>query len=113
MDYLGKLDIFLLSSISEGQPLSILEAMSARIPIIATDVGDCRGILTSHREVGHAGVIVPPTSYTAMAKEIISLYENESRLKLLGDRGYEIVNKYYRSDDFLNIYTKLYEEGWD
>lgn len=113
MDYLGRLDIFLLSSISEGQPLSILEAMSAKIPIIATDVGDCRGILIDHKEIGHAGVIVPPTSYTAMAKEIITLYKNKSRLKLLGERGYEIVNKYYRSDKFLRKYTKLYEEGWD
>jgi len=113
MDYLGRLDIFLLSSISEGQPLSILEAMSAKIPIIATDVGDCRGVLTGHREIGCAGVIVPPTSYTAMAGEIIALYKNETRLKLLGERGYKIVNKYYRADKFLNKYTQLYEEGWE
>ncbi|MEI6857671.1 GT4 family glycosyltransferase PelF [Psychrilyobacter sp.] len=113
MDYLGRLDIFLLTSISEGQPLSILEAMSAKIPIIATDVGDCRGVLMGHKEIGNAGIIVPPTSYMAMAAEITNLYENKSRLKLLGERGYEIVKKYYRSDKFLNIYTKLYEEGWD
>lgn len=112
VDYLGKLDLFLLSSISEGQPLSVLEAMSAKVPVIATDVGDCRGLLTSHKEIGRAGVIVPPTSYTAMATEIIALYKNEFRLKLLGERGHEIVNKYYRADKFLNIYTKLYEEGW-
>ena len=113
MDYLGKLDIFLLSSISEGQPLSILEVMAARIPVIATDVGDCRGILTKHKEIGYAGIIVPPTSYTMMAKEIISLYENQARLKLLGERGFEIVNKYYRSDKFLDKYAELYDEGWD
>jgi len=111
-DYLGKLNIFLLSSISEGQPLSMLEAMSVKIPVIATDVGDCRGVLTNHKEIGCAGVIVPPTSSAIMAAEIIALYKNESRLKLLGERGYEIVNKYYRADQFLNIYTKLYEEGW-
>lgn len=111
-DYLGRLDIFLLSSISEGQPLSMLEAMSVKIPIIATDVGDCRGVLTNHKEVGCAGVIVPPTSYTAMGAEIISLYKNETRLRLLGDRGCEIVNRYYRADQFLNRYTKIYEEGW-
>lgn len=112
-DYLGRLDVFLLSSISEGQPLSMLEAMSVKIPIIATDVGDCRGILKNHKEIGCAGVIVPPTSYTAMAAEIISLYKNEYRLKLLGERGCEIVKKYYRTDQFLDKYTKLYEEGWD
>lgn len=111
-DYLGKIDIFLLSSISEGQPLSILEAMSARIPIITTDVGDCRDILTSYKEIGDAGVIVPPTSYTKMAIEIVALYNNPKRLKLLGERAYEIVNKYYRKEDFLKSYTKLYEEGW-
>jgi len=112
-DYLGKIDIFLLSSISEGQPLSILEAMSAKIPIITTDVGDCRDILTLYKEFGDAGIVVPPTSYSKMAIAIISLYNNPERLKLLGERAYEIVNKYYRKEDFLRSYTKLYEEGWD
>jgi len=112
-DYLGKIDIFLLSSISEGQPLSILEAMSARLPIITTDVGDCRDILTSYKDIGHAGIIVPPTSYTKMAIEIVALYNNPKRLKLLGENGYKIVNTYYRKDTFLKSYTKLYQEGWD
>ncbi|MCS5421840.1 MULTISPECIES: hypothetical protein [Psychrilyobacter] len=38
--------------IAEGQLLPVLEAMSAKIPIIATDVGDCKGVLTAHKEIG-------------------------------------------------------------
>ena len=112
-DYLGKFDIFLLSSISEGQPLSILEAMAVKIPIIATDVGDCRDILNVKDEPESAGIIVPPTSYTAMAEEILNLYNDEKRRIRLGEKGLEIVRKDYVGTDFIKKYRKLYNEGWD
>ncbi len=41
-DYLGKMDFTLLTSISEGQPLTILESYAAHKPVIATNVGNCR-----------------------------------------------------------------------
>ena len=44
-EYLGGLDFTILTSISEGQPLTILEGYAAKLPAIATDVGNCRGLL--------------------------------------------------------------------
>ena len=44
-DYLGKMDFTLLTSISEGQPLTILESYAAHKPVIATDVGNCRELI--------------------------------------------------------------------
>ena len=44
-DYLGKMDFTLLTSISEGQPLTILESFAAHKPVVATDVGNCRELL--------------------------------------------------------------------
>ena len=111
-DYLGKFDIFLISSISEGQPLALLEAMAAKIPVIATDVGDCRGVLTYHKDIGAGGIIVPPTSYVKMANAILELYNNPKKRIYFGDNGYNIVNKYYQDSKFLDAYNKLYNERW-
>lgn len=44
-EYLGKMDMTILTSISEGQPLTILESFAAKKPVIATDVGNCRGLI--------------------------------------------------------------------
>ena len=44
-DYLGKMDFTLLTSISEGQPLTILESFAAHKPVVATDVGNCYGLI--------------------------------------------------------------------
>ena len=45
-DYLGRMDVTILTSISEGQPLTILESYAAHKPVIATDVGNCRGLIS-------------------------------------------------------------------
>ncbi|MFR4625800.1 MAG: glycosyltransferase [Dorea formicigenerans] len=43
--YMEKLDFTILTSISEGQPLSVLESLAARRPCVTTDVGCCRELL--------------------------------------------------------------------
>lgn len=50
-EYYSFLDLLLLTSISEGQPLSILEGLSSGIPFIATDVGNCCEILQGKRRL--------------------------------------------------------------
>ena len=58
-EYLGRMDFTLLTSISEGQPLTILEGFAAKKPIVATDVGNCSGLI--HGEdgdnLGDAGIL--------------------------------------------------------
>ncbi len=60
--YLQKLDFTILTSISEGQPLSVLESMAARRPCVTTEVGCCRELLegTPGDTLGAAGFCVPP-----------------------------------------------------
>ena len=41
LEYLGKIDVVVLTSLSEAQPLVILEAGAAGVPVVATDVGAC------------------------------------------------------------------------
>ncbi len=109
-DYYKFLDLLLLTSTSEGQPLSILEGLSAGIPFIATDVGNCREILTEKKDMGEAGLIIPPTSYIDLADAIVKLYQSRDRLAEMGKNGRKIVEKYYSRETFINSYRGLYRE---
>lgn len=66
-DYLKTADVFLLSSHYEAQPLSALEAMAAGLPVISTDVGGIRDIVTDN------GILVPPDDAEAMAHAMVQL----------------------------------------
>ncbi|KDE73793.1 GT4 family glycosyltransferase PelF [Fusobacterium necrophorum] len=112
-EYYSFLDLLLLTSISEGQPLSILEGLSSGIPFIATDVGNCCEILQGKKEIGEAGLIIPPTSYIALGEALLKLYKNEKKLKEFSENGKKIVQKYYTKKYFIGQYRKLYEELGD
>lgn len=55
-DYLGRIDILVLSSIGEGQPLAVLEGMTNRIPYVMTNVGSCGELLHGSND----GFVGPP-----------------------------------------------------
>nr|WP_307774522.1 GT4 family glycosyltransferase PelF [uncultured Cetobacterium sp.] len=107
--YYKFLDVLMLTSLSEGQPLSILEGLACGIPFIATDVGNCREILKEKPE-GEAGIIVPPTSYAELSDAIVSFFQNRDKIKEMGKNGKEIVRKYYSKKQFIDSYKKLYKE---
>lgn len=108
-EYYKFLDLQLLSSISEGQPLSILEGLAAGIPCISTDVGNCRELILGKKDIGEAGMIVPPTSYVELANSIIKLYDDDEKRVLFGMNGKKIVEKYYTKDQFIKNYKSLYD----
>ena len=62
VEYMRKLDFTVLTSISEGQPLSVLESFAAARPCVTTDVGCCRELLEGEEgdDLGVAGFYVPP-----------------------------------------------------
>ena len=72
--YLKAFDIFILSSIKEGFPWVILEAMAAKLPIIATRVGALEEML----ENGKSGILVESKNPRQMAEAIKYLLENET-----------------------------------
>lgn len=81
-------DVFVLPSLSEGLPIVLLEAMAARLPIIATDVGDCRQLV----EQAKAGIVVEPADARSLKKAIIKMMKNTDKY---GENGYEFVKKNY------------------
>lgn len=111
VDYLGKMDIFLLTSISEGQPLSILEAFAAKVPCIATNVGNCQGLIYGEiDQLGDAGIVVPVMSINKIADAIVKLASDRALREKMGEVGYLRVTNYYEEKKYLESYKKLYEE---
>ncbi|MBI3559328.1 glycosyltransferase family 4 protein [Candidatus Gottesmanbacteria bacterium] len=95
-----KADLFVLSSLSEGLPIVLLEAMAAKLPIIATDVGDCREII----EKAKCGAVVAPGSIEELTKAIEKIAVDKRRNEM-GQRGFNYVKKYYSWD---KVVAKIY-----
>lgn len=110
-EYLSDIKILLLSSISEGQPLAMLEGMAAGIPFVATNVGDCKELMDGSDKdpFGRAGIVVPVMDSEKMAKAIEYLYKNPKDRERMGKAGKNRVSTYYKKEDYLEKYRKLYE----
>lgn len=110
MEHLADMDLLLLSSISEGQPLAILEGMAAGLPFVATNVGDCRGLLEGENGEDPAGLIVPVMDSAAMADAIVYFYTHPKERLKMGQAGRRRVCERYRKEFFLKEYRALYNQ---
>ncbi|MDR6885375.1 GT4 family glycosyltransferase PelF [Bacillus sp. 3255] len=111
-DYLPAIDVLILSSISEGQPLAVLEGMAAGVPWICTDVGSCRELLEGkdERDTGMAGYIVPPVNPRAMADMMVKMHGLPDQRVYMGQVGRRRVEALYQIDHFIEAYKQLYDE---
>lgn len=110
-EHLQDIDLLLLSSISEGQPLAMLEGMAAEIPFIATNVGNCKALLEGEEGdmLGSAGIVVPVMNSEAMADAIITCIQNPKLCRRMGRTGRKRVELYYSKRAMLQEFYKLYE----
>ncbi|MCH7321057.1 GT4 family glycosyltransferase PelF [Solibacillus sp. MA9] len=108
-DYLANLDILILSSISEGQPLAILEGFACSKPFVCTNVGGCRELIEGTNDIyGQAGYIVPVMHYEEMANYVITLCKNETLRQKFGSNAFQRVANLYKRSDFINSYKEIY-----
>lgn len=110
--YMEKLDFTILTSLSEGQPLSVLESLAARRPCVTTDVGCCRELLEGSEgdTFGKAGFCVPPMYREGLADAMEKMCESRSMREQMGASGQRRVKKYYRHEQMMENYKKMYEE---
>ena len=104
---LHAMDVFVLSSHSEGLSLAILEAMSAQRPIVATAVGGTPDLLAN----GECGLLVPPGDVQAMAQAILELLTNQTKAQELARRARERFLQEYTIDRMGERYLELYEKA--
>lgn len=110
--YMEKLDFTILTSISEGQPLSVLESLAARRPCVTTDVGCCRELLDGRSDdaLGIAGYYVPPMYREGLANAMEKMCVSRTRREEMGIIGQKRVEKYYRHEFMLQNYRNVYDE---
>lgn len=109
-EYIKKLDIILLTSISEGQPLSILEGFAASRPCVCTNVGCCNELVHGNNDgFGDAGFIVPIMDYEKIADALITLCEDEKLRRAMGEAGRNRLIQSYSEEKFLRDYRDLYD----
>lgn len=102
-DFFATADIFVLSSIYEGLPLVVLEAMAARLPIISTNVGGVKDIVTDN------GILVANKSKKELYEATLKLYSDKSLKEKMGYASWVNVQKYdvkEIADQYILIYNK-------
>ena len=113
-DYLGRMDMTILTSISEGQPLTILEGFAAHKPAIATDVGNCRGLIYGENDdFGDAGIVVHIMNVEEIAQAMVDLARNEPMRLQMGENGYQRVVSAYQIGHMRSKYRKIYQDFSD
>ena len=111
-DYLGRMDMTILTSISEGQPLTILESFAARVPVIATDVGNCRGLLYGEDDdFGKAGILTHIMNIEEIGNAMVYLAENPKARKQMADVGYRRLMRKYKIEDMKKTYEGIYRQA--
>ncbi|MBI3250227.1 MAG: glycosyltransferase family 4 protein, partial [Candidatus Andersenbacteria bacterium] len=98
-------DVFILTSLSEGMPSVILEAMGCGLPILASDVGGNNEIVHE----GENGYLISGNDVDKIAERIAELINNQELRKRMGKRSREMAMQY----DWKNImgeYNHLYEQ---
>lgn len=110
-EYIGKMDFTILTSISEGQPLTILESYAVHKPVIATDVGNCRGLIYGEQDpYGPAGVLTHIMNVEEIKDAILFLADNGQKRKEYGENGYKRLIRRYTIADMKNTYDGIYRQ---
>ena len=101
------MDLFVLTSLWEGLPYVILEAMAAGRAVIATDVPGSHDLVRP----GETGYLVPPEDDRAIALATLKLLRDPAMRESMGRRAVEIVSEQYSRDRFIRKLEELYAEA--
>jgi glycosyltransferase involved in cell wall biosynthesis len=104
-DILESADIAVCCSDFEGGPLSVMEYMSAELPIVATEVGGLPELVGPEN-----GILVPPRDPGALARAALALIGDRERRRRLGRAGHELREAEYSSAVYIGRLEALYEK---
>jgi polysaccharide biosynthesis protein PelF len=110
--WLSQIHVVVLTSLSEAQPLTILEAGAAGIPCVTTNVGSCREILCGRSDenpsYGNGGIVTDLVSPEQTAAGVAALLIDPELRREMGDRLRQRVHAHYSSEKAANAYRDLY-----
>ena len=100
-------DIFVMSSVTEGLGTSLLDAMAAGKPVVATTAGGIPEVVVD----GETGFLVPPRDHDAMAGAIVTLLKDDALRQRMGEAGRARVRRIFSADrmvqDTLRVYQRV------
>ncbi|MEZ6130610.1 MAG: glycosyltransferase [Planctomycetaceae bacterium] len=105
-DLLAASDVFLMSSISEGIPLTIIEALAARLPVVSTAVGGIPEMI----QHGQSGFLAAAKDASALANALITLRDSEETRQMIADNGRQIAIARFSQQSMLDGYSNIYQE---
>ena len=106
--YFSAFDIFILPSLKEGSPWTILEAMAAKLPIIATQVGGVPELIENEK----TGLLIEPASSNLLSQALLELINNQKKRQLLGVQARKKTEKYSLTrmvNEYSEIITRAFE----
>ena len=104
--YLNKSDVFILSSLWEGFPRSILEAMRSSMPVISTNVGGCKESVID----GYNGFLIEPQNRILLSNKIELFLNDRSLIQKFGTRSFERFCQNFTFDKMYNKTKSVYKE---
>jgi glycosyltransferase involved in cell wall biosynthesis len=109
-DFCADIDILVMTSLSEGQPLVISEANASGTPAIATDVGGCKEMIDGGKDdlFGPAGIITPSGAPETTANAIIKLIEDKDFYANCSINGRKRTEIYYNEKNLIDSYKNVY-----
>ncbi len=107
-----QLDIMALTSISEGLPLTILEALCVGVPCVTTDVGACTELIYGRTEedkaYGISGYVVPIGNAEEFAQACLKILRDRDLHTKMVESGYKRIEAFYQQKDIVDKYRKIY-----
>jgi len=102
---LAAMDVFALTSDSEGMPLALLEAWAARLPVVASRVGSLPDVIDS----GTTGLLFDPDDTESLVQHLAALFANSIRARQIGEAGRAQVEARFTLDRMSEAYQDHYE----
>ena len=102
---LREVDIVALPSYREGTPKILLEAAACALPIVATDIAGCRGVV----EDGENGFLVPARDTVELSKALLKLCEDAALRKAMGQKGRDIILQGFTSEMVIRETLEVYQ----
>jgi glycosyltransferase involved in cell wall biosynthesis len=99
-------DLFVLPSLSEGLPITLLEAMACGKPVVASAAGGIPEVITNEC----TGVLIPPADANGLAQAITLLHKDKDRMKKLSANSRELVENNFSAKSMASHYAMMYSQ---
>ncbi|MGK3992140.1 glycosyltransferase [Sorangium sp. So ce1024] len=104
-ELLSSIDVFVLSSSSEGLPLSMVEAMATGLPVLSTAVGGIPALVSD----GETGFLVPSGDVDALGAKLAVLKADPGQARAMGKQGRQLALARYSAERMMASYMDIYE----